>query len=363
MKHIIPFSILLSLCLCLQAETLYFNGSDFRGGYVIVPDDLPKGSSKSWVVVDVHGAGGLRNESFGHRLKKVLEPDRVIFLVPSFTSGYQGGDGKWAEQLIEHFKWVQKRYAVHDKMFVHGHSGGGQFAHRFAFSEPKYVVGVSAHSSGSWACSGGYGTISSRAKGIPFAISCGEKDTALSVAGAPHNRISWYKLFNAEMQKKGFVVAHTIWPGLGHGVSPRHYGPMLKECFLLATRGVIPTSDFWHGDDLEKIAKKAQQNGGRLTSNQPRGPSISAKDRQTLQAANDKIVAGEAPDNVATMRFLAKYPAPRWAADKKLEALKNHCKKAAESYLKKKKSQGAQLSGAALEKFKQATDGLGIEIE
>jgi len=351
--------LLFGICNQLCAETLYFNGKDFKGGYAVIPDDLPEDGTKTWVVVDVHGAGGLRGESLGHRLRNALAPEEVIFIVPSFTNGYQGGDGKWADQMIENFQFVRERHAVHDKMFVHGHSGGGQFAHRFAFAQPSHVVGVSAHSSGSWACSGGYGEISSKAKGIPFAISCGEKDTALSFPEAPHNRITWYGLFHEVLRKKEFVVAGAVWPGAGHEVSPDQYGPMLKECFLLATRGVVPTSDLWQGDHLNEIARNARREyGGRMAS----GSSIGASDRIAVKAANDQIAAGKAPDGPATLRFLAKYPASLWVADEEFAVLKQHCKQTAESYVKEKKAAGSPLSGSALERFESATEGLGIEL-
>lgn len=218
-----------------DAETVYFNGKDWKGGYYIVPENMPKDATKVWVAVDVHGAGGLKGEGGGKELAKLLAPDPVIVIVPSFTDGYQAGDGKWAEQLVGHFKEVAKKYKVQDRMFVHGHSGGGQFAHRFAFAEPRYVCGVSAHSSGSWACAGGYGKINKGAKKIPFAISCGEADTALSVPDAPHTRIEWYKLFEAEMKKDGFDVDGRTWPGVGHGVSLKLCGEQVKECFRKAT--------------------------------------------------------------------------------------------------------------------------------
>ena len=166
---------------------------------------------------------------------QLLGPEPLIVIVPSFTDGYQAGDGKWAKQLIENFKEVAKKYQVHDKRFVHGHSGGGQFAHRFAFAEPRYVIGVSAHSSGSWACAGGYGKINKQAKNIPFAISCGKKDTALSTPDSAHTRIAWYKLFEAEMKKEGFDVDGRTWPGVGHGVPLKLMGEQLRECFLKAT--------------------------------------------------------------------------------------------------------------------------------
>lgn len=219
-----------------NAETVYFNGSNASGGYYLVPDNMPTNRTKVWVAVDVHGAGGLRGENRGKDLAQLLGPQPVIVIVPSFTDGYQSGDGTWAAQLIDHFKEVAKKYEVHDKMFVHGHSGGGQFAHRFAFNEPKYVAGVSAHSSGSWAVAGGYGEINKRARNIPFAISCGENDTALSLPNSPHTRIAWFRLFAEEMKKQRFDVDARTWPGVGHGVSIQQYGEQVKACFLKATQ-------------------------------------------------------------------------------------------------------------------------------
>lgn len=229
----------LSMALCLLANsfagTVYFNGKDAKAGYYLVPENVPANGAKMWVAVDVHGAGGLRGEGRGKDLMQLLGPEPLIVIVPSFTDGYQAGDGKWADQLVGNFKEVAKKHSVHDKMFVHGHSGGGQFAHRFAFAKPEYVIGVSAHSSGSWACAGGYGKINKRAKKIPFAISCGEKDTALSTPQSAHTRIAWYRLFEAEMKKEGFDVDGRTWPGVGHGVPLKLMGEQVRKCFLKAT--------------------------------------------------------------------------------------------------------------------------------
>lgn len=345
-------------CPWLDAGTHYFNGTNFKGGYVVIPDELPDDGQKIWVVADVHGAGGLRNERMGHRLKTVLEPESVIFLVPSFTSGYQAGDGKWADQMIEHFKWIQDNYPVHDKMFVHGHSGGGQFAHRFAFTKPKYVVGTSAHSSGSWACAGGYGSISLKAKGIPFAISCGEKDTGLSVPSYEHGRLAWFELFRDELEKKAFTFAHATWPNVGHGVPMKLQGPMIRECFLLATQGIEPTGEWWVGD-VSEMARQARESYGGLS---PAMDAITLTDaeRKAVDGANARIESGQAPDVAATIRFLAQYPASKWAGREDYAALKKHCQAAAETYLTDKKDSGAPLTGAAMEAFKKATAGLGV---
>jgi hypothetical protein len=47
----------------------------------------PGDGTKTRIVVDVYGAGGLRGESLGHRLRNALAPEEVIFIVSSFTNG------------------------------------------------------------------------------------------------------------------------------------------------------------------------------------------------------------------------------------------------------------------------------------
>lgn len=337
------------------AEMVYFNGADFKAGYYIVPDNLPADGSKVWCVVDVHGASGLRNQGRGPGLAKLLAPEPVIVIVPSFSNGYQGGDRKWAKQMIDNFNTVRKKHPVHDKMFVHGHSGGGQFAHRFAFAEPKYVVGISAHSSGSWACNGGYGEISSKAKGIPFSISCGEKDTGHAMKGAKHTRIEWYRLFAAELEKKGFVMAGNAWPGVGHGVSAKLYGPQLVECFRLATKGIVPEGDNWKGRVQDVAGTNRKEYDGP-----PAPVAMSRSEISALRAANAAITSGKSPDTSATLRFLVKHPASRWTKKDEFAELKAHCHKTAQVYFRAQQKSGKPLTGKALENFKNATDGLDI---
>ena len=342
-----------------EIRTHYFNGSDHREGFYLIPDDLPNDGTKAWVAVDVHGAGGLKGEGGGKWLFDVLEPVPLIVIVPSFTSGYQAGDGEWAQQMIRNFKEVAKKYPVHDKMFLHGHSGGAQFVHRFAFNEPEYVIGVSAHSAGSWACDGGYGEISIGAKGIPFLISCGEKDTQFSVKDYPYTRIEWYKRFAAALEEKGFVVNPNIWPESGHSVNRKLYQDKLKECFLLGTHGMVPGSDGWKGD-VEGLASKQRAKLGTFgIARAPFSPPSPRLD--VLRAANRTIQSGKVPDPSATLRFLAGHPASSWADKEEFAALREHCERVATEYLKQRRESGNPLSGDALDRFRAATAGLTLE--
>lgn len=202
--------------------------------FVYLPENPSPGKTYQ-LVVGVHGAGGNGKGAAG--MKDWAQRGDVIVIGPSFvTKGekpYQMGDGIHAEKLIALFKTLQKEHKLRETMFLHGFSGGSQFVHRFAMLNPKMVCGVSAHSGGSWATDG-YGAIEPAAKKIPFALSCGEKDTQKSFPEAPWNRLEWFRRFQAEMQKKGFPHVGKSWPGVGHSMSEGAWS-LTRQCFQLAT--------------------------------------------------------------------------------------------------------------------------------
>ncbi len=245
----------------LEIETTFFNGKDFKGGQLIVPKLPPeKADTKRWVVVDICGVGGPKKDWFGRRLLKWLGEDKVIALAPVFTQpdSHLGGGGA-AQELIERFEAIKREHNVHDKMFLYGFSAGAQFAHRFAFKHPELVVGVSAHSAGSWSGVEGWGEINDKAKGIPFALSCGELDTTKAFNGtAPYGRLEWMQVFAEDLRKRGFVVGTEVHPNVGHGGSADIHGPLMRECFLLATEGVVPESGKWKGD-FERLMQPQKQ--------------------------------------------------------------------------------------------------------
>ena len=254
-RELVPL-LLLASCLsgklhaAIEVERIYFNGKDFKGGQLIVPKLPPeKADAKRWVVVDVHGLGGPKKNWFGHRMLKWVGEDKAIALAPVFTGDYHLGTGEAAKELIARFEAIKKEYNAHDKMFIYGFSAGAQFAHRFAFNHPELVVGVSAHSAGSWAGIEGWGEINDKAKNIPFALSCGELDTTKAFDGkAPHGRLDWMKVFAEDLKQRGFAVRTDVHLGVGHGGSADTHGPLIRECFLLATGGIVPEDNKWEGD-------------------------------------------------------------------------------------------------------------------
>jgi len=188
--------------------------------------------------VGVHGAGGKGRGAGG--MRSWAQRGDVIVIGPSFVARpqggvppYQNGNGPHAKKLISLFGELKKEYKLHDKMFLAGFSGGSQFVHRFTMNHPEHVCGVAAHSGGSWATRG-YGTYSKKAKGIPFAISCGEKDTGKSFGEAPLGRLDWFKEFKAQIDKDRFTYIADTWPGVGHSQSPGAKN-LTAQCFQVAT--------------------------------------------------------------------------------------------------------------------------------
>lgn len=206
--------------------------------FVYLPDQVNPDKSYQ-LVVGVHGAGGNGKGAAG--MASWAKRGDVIVIGPSFIlkpqspsmTYYQMGDGVHAEKLINLFKDLSEEYSLRDKMFLHGFSGGSQFVHRFTMKNHNYVCGVSAHSGGSWATRN-YGKISSRAKTIPFAISCGEKDTGLSTPDSPLGRLNWYKEFRDEIDAQKFTYIGATWPDVGHRISPGAWN-LAHQCFQIAT--------------------------------------------------------------------------------------------------------------------------------
>ena len=329
--------------------------------HVYLPDDLD--SSKTYqLMVGVHGAGRSSGKGAGGLAGWAKRGD-VIVIGPAFeTKGqrpYQNGDGIHADKLIKLFKELGKKYKLRDKMFIHGFSGGSQFSHRFAMNNPKYVCGVSAHSGGSWATDG-YGNISSSAKKIPFAISCGEKDTGKSWGSAKFGRLEWYKRFEKEMDKKKFTYIGKTWPDVGHrpagGVQD-----LLRQCFQVATglpgksaTESVEISPEWKNLDGVPKPKAASTGGGSSVTK----PYV---DRGQLIKAADAAIAIASKETVADDKliiFMEKYPPILWKDRQGSAVLLKQCEAAAKRW-KKKAEDAGNFSGEVKKRYEKFSLGLG----
>lgn len=207
-----------------------------REYFLFTPDKIDPAVTY-WLVVEVHGYGGHGSEGSG--VRGWADRGDCIGIAPSFPDGYQRLELNTDQQLIQIFQKLQKDFKLHNKLFVYGHSGGAQFAHRFTLKYPQFVVGCCATSAGAWATGGSYGNLNQMAANLPIAISCDEKDTELAGPNVPMTRIVWAKKFEEELGKKHFFYRAEYWPNAGHGGDPKGNAELANEAFSLGTSGMV----------------------------------------------------------------------------------------------------------------------------
>jgi len=234
--------IIMIVLVCLCAVFLYGKNNKNK----TVPDDiikvegpykrdyfvlLPKNfdpERRYWLFVAVHGYGGDGLVVQGQR--RFPFRDQCIIVGPSFPQSdadggyYQMLGGNADKQLLGIVKELKKKYKLYDRFLLYGFSGGSQFSHRFTMKNHKLVLACSSHSGGSWT------SPSSSAKYLPFAISCGEKDT---------KRLGIYRKFFDQMRKGKYFYTARIRPGAGHGPGP-WIREKTAELFALTTTGLYP---------------------------------------------------------------------------------------------------------------------------
>lgn len=332
--------------------------------YVYLPDHID--SSKTYqVVVGVHGAGGNGNGAAG--LRSWASRGDVIVLGPTFVqqgnSFYQYAGGIHDTKLLKLFKEIGKTYRVHDKMFIHGFSGGSQFAHRFAMNKPKYVCGISAHSGGTWATNG-YGRISSSAKNIPFAVSCGEKDTGKSFGTAPLGRLDWYRVYEKAIERRKYCYIGKTWPGVGHGMS-RGAKNMLQQCFQLATglpgasatQKVEISPDWKNLGNIPKLSHYPDEPSDSSPVASRNSPNPKKLERILFAAfakASEKTI-----EDKKLVAFLGKYPATIWKSMEGSEDLLKQCKGAADRW-RAKAIDVKKFNGSIKKRFEKFSRGLDL---
>ena len=240
-----------------------------RDYFVQLPENYDP-EKKYWLFVIVHGHKGNGEKTIG-KIKKYAFKNDVIAVAPSFPwdpkmgGYYQMLGGNSDKQLLDIFKTLGQKHKLHDRMLMWGHSGGSQFSHRFAMVHHKYVLACAASSGGSW------GTASKRAAYLPFAISCGEKDTKKSVSSSPMGRLDWYRSFRQQMIKSKMFFIGKVRPGEGHGAGPWTTS-VTNDLFKLASTGMYPSQKEAFDKEIEHIkgmikagdAKKVQYELSRL---------------------------------------------------------------------------------------------------
>lgn len=332
--------------------------------HVYTPDVIDPAKTYQ-LVVGVHGAGGRGGGAAG--MANWAQRGDVIVIGPSFISKgdrpYQNGDGIHAEKLIELFETLKKTYKLRDQMFLHGFSGGSQFSHRFTMLHPKLVCGVSSHSGGTWATDN-YGQISSAAKKIPFAISCGEKDTQRSFPESPYNRLEWYGRFRAEIDQMGFCYIGGTWPEVGHSMSVGAWN-LAKQCFQLATglpgesaTQSVVISDAWK--NLDKLPK--QSSSAKDARREPVLHSVSKVEvDKVIASALKKADTEKIPDDLL-ISFMKKYPPAMWKDKPGSENLFAQCKAAAGAWQAAAKNKNIWDDSLKLQ-FSKFTAGFGLEVD
>lgn len=230
------FLVLVALWMCpmLEAKEEQRKCAMGRDYWLYTPDRIDANKTY-WLVVGVHGAKGIGKGASG-LAGWVNEMDNVIAVGPSFPiigPYYQGLQGESDKQLMDIHKALQKEFKLYDKMFLYGFSGGAQYSHRFANKYPEHVIGISAHSGGSWDLSP-----VTDAKSILWALSCGLKDTKLSTPDSGMSRIDYFRAFFASLDKaKGFTCKPFVTEQ-GHKAAG-DVSAATKECFRAATTGMF----------------------------------------------------------------------------------------------------------------------------
>jgi len=359
------FSLAALLFSPARATELVIKDKQDMDCYVYLPDPIDPAKTYQ-LVVGVHGAGGKGGGAAG--MKGWASRGDVIVIGPSFeTKGerpYQNGDGIHAEKLIDLLETLKKTYKLRDKMFIHGFSGGCQFAHRFTMLNPKWVCGVSAHSGGSWATDN-YGEISSKAKHIPFAISCGEKDTGFSFNGALFGRLDWYKRFEKEMDQKKMCYIGGTWPDVGHNMSAPAWD-FAKQCFQLATGlpGESATEEVEISPDWKNLNNLPKPSWPIAAAPKPTPakPAISdAELDKIVQAAFKKADAEKVSDELL-VSFMKKYPPVLWKEKPGSEKLLEQCLAAANAWQTAAKEKNL-WNDSLNQQFSQFTAGLDLKTD
>jgi pimeloyl-ACP methyl ester carboxylesterase len=247
-------------------QKLEFKGTS-REYFVHLPDHFdPK--KTYWLIVSVHGGGGNgRSHFLASGLRDAVRESSfdAIVVSPSFSNkDFQAsrfpelGEGQFLKQVLND---IHTRYSLEKQILLTGYSRGGQFSHRFAFSNPELVKAVAPCSAGTWTTPDGRLLIESvgaiedpasylaspdnaaaapeRLQGmftervakvaglaphldanhVPFLVMCGSLDTRFEIS----------QQFSQSLKDAGFHV-ETEWPRTPHGSREKdEFAPEFKK--------------------------------------------------------------------------------------------------------------------------------------
>lgn len=238
----------------LSGRTPFFAApSEPRCGYTVYVPENYGWADRPGVLVAVHGTGR-DAERTRDRFRALAEEQRLIVVAPLFPAGIGDPDDLHNYKFIEYasirFDLVllrildevtQRWNARTDRVFLCGHSGGAQFAHRFWYLHPQRVAAAAFSAPGRvtllddttdwWSGTRDTGTrfgvrvdpAALRRVPVHLAIGAedrGDADLAATAAAGPdqpgRTRLERLAALEANLRDHGIQVSTTIVPGAGH---------------------------------------------------------------------------------------------------------------------------------------------------
>ncbi|MFI6083048.1 alpha/beta hydrolase [Streptomyces sp. NPDC051217] len=231
---------------------------DQRLSYALyVPKDHTAQAAPLPLVVIQHGTGRSA-ELYRNQWKQFAIDNRCVILTPLFPAGlvepgelhsfkfleYRGT--RFDEELLHIVDEVGERFNTEtDRFLLHGFSGGGQFAHRFAYAHPGRLAGISIGAPGRitqlddslpwWLGTGGFkerfgiDIDLTALRALPVQMVVGGEDTEtweINNVGGPNwmdgaektgrTRIERLETLRASFEAQGVKVRFDVVPGVAH---------------------------------------------------------------------------------------------------------------------------------------------------
>ncbi len=222
-----------------------------------VPKDHTPEAAPLPLVVIQHGTGRTA-ELYRDRWKDFAIAHRCVILTPLFPAGLveprelhsfkflEFAGIRFDEELLHMVEEVGEQFNTEtERFYLHGFSGGGQFAHRFFYAHPDRVAGISIGAPGRitelddtlpwWVGTGGFEQrfgvkldIEAMRR-VPVQMVVGSEDTEtweINNAGGPNwmdgvektgtTRIERLQTLRASFERNGVPVQFDMVPGVAH---------------------------------------------------------------------------------------------------------------------------------------------------